>query len=184
MRVGIFDHFGWAVAVTASDGGEVVDRRRIALVEPGMSEAPVHYGGRRLDPPGVRALVERVRASAVRATSAALDELATALSEPVVSISLRELPAGFPEDVADQLRAPHESRADAVMYRRILAEQAASRGWEVRFYAARDVIGRAAALLGDRADEVMLGPRARLGPPWTRDHRTALAATIVAAAGR
>ncbi len=182
MRVGIYDHFGWAVAVTASDGGEVVDRRRIALVEPGMTEAPVHYGGRRLDPPAVRALVDEVRASAVRATSAALDELATALPEPVVSISLRELPADFPEDVADQLRAPYESRADAVMYRRILAEQARARGWEVRFYAARDVLDRAAAMLGDRADEVMQGPRARLGPPWTKDHRTALAATIVAAA--
>jgi hypothetical protein len=36
------------------------------------------------------------------------------------------------------------------------------------------------AKLGEKADDVLLGPRARLGPPWTKDHRTALAATIMA----
>lgn len=130
----------------------------------------------------MRALVAEARAAAARATSAALDELATALPEPVAAIALRPWPADFPTDLAAQLRAPYESRADAIMYRQVLAEQAGARGWEVRLYAARDALDRAAAMLGDRADEVMRGPRARLGPPWTKDHRTALAATIVAAA--
>jgi hypothetical protein len=35
-------------------------------------------------------------------------------------------------------------------------------------------------VLGARADEVLQGPRARLGAPWTKDHRVALAATVVA----
>ena len=43
MRLGIADHFGWAVAVTATAEGEVVDRRRIELVEPGVTAAPIHY---------------------------------------------------------------------------------------------------------------------------------------------
>ena len=34
-------------------------------------------------------------------------------------------------------------------------------------------------MLGGRADEVLRGPRATLGPPWAKDHRVALAATIV-----
>ena len=42
------------------------------------------------------------------------------------------------------------------------------------------VVGQAAGVLGERADEVLEGPRATLGPPWTKDHRIALAATIVA----
>jgi hypothetical protein len=29
------------------------------------------------------------------------------------------------------------------------------------------------------ADHRVMGPRATLGPPWTKDHRTALAATII-----
>ena len=33
--------------------------------------------------------------------------------------------------------------------------------------------------LGPRADDVLNGPRHRLGPPWTKDHRVALAATVV-----
>ena len=35
-------------------------------------------------------------------------------------------------------------------------------------------------VLGDRADAVLRAPRRRLGPPWSKDHRTALAATIAA----
>ena len=32
----------------------------------------------------------------------------------------------------------------------------------------------------ERADEVLHGPRTTLGPPWAKDHRMALAATVVA----
>jgi hypothetical protein len=101
------------------------------------------------------------------------------LPAPIVSISLRALPATFPDDIAVQLRPPYEARADAIMYRRVLAEQAYARGWAVHFYDAKDVVDRAVRMLGDRADEVLQGPRARIGPPWTKDHRTALAATVV-----
>jgi hypothetical protein len=41
-------------------------------------------------------------------------------------------------------------------------------------------VDQATRILADRADEVLHGPRATLGPPWTKDHRVALAATIVA----
>src|SRR5262245_22737333 len=180
VRLGIADHFGWAVAVTASADHEVVDRRRIELVEPGVCAAPIHYESRRLDVTATAALVAQVRASIARATSAALDDLAAALPEPVVSISLRTWPPDFPDDIAVQRRTPYESRADAIMYRQLLAELAGARGWDVHLYVAKEVLGRAVSLLGERADAVLDGPRAALGPPWTKDHRTALAATIVA----
>ena len=66
------------------------------------------------------------------------------------------------------------------MYRQVLAELAEARGWDVHLYDAKDVLGQAATVLGDRADDVIDGPKARLGPPWTKDHRTALAATVLA----
>lgn len=174
MRLGIADHFGWAVAVTASADHEVVDRRRIELVEPGVTPAPIHYESARLDVAGTAALVEEVRASAVRATAAALDDL----PKGIVSIALRSLPSDFPEDVATLRQSPWEARADAVMYRQVLVEAAEARGWGVQFYDAKRVEADAADLLGERADEVLVGPRARLGPPWAKDHRVALAATI------
>ena len=180
MRLGIAHHFGWAVAVTASADHQVVDRRRIELIEPGMPTAPIHHEGKPLDDVAAAALVAKARASAVRATTASLDELAAALAEPIVSMSLRSWPPDFPDDIAIQRRVPYESRADSVMYRRVLAELARARGWEVHLFDAKDVEGRAVSILGDRADEVLHGPRARLGPPWTKDHRIALAATVVA----
>ena len=180
MRLGIADHLGWAVAVTASADHEVVDRRRIELIEPGLSQAPIHYESRRLDVAATAALVAKVRASVVRAASAALDEIAAALPAPVRSISLRAWPPDFPEDIAVQRRAPYEARADAIMYRQELAELAHARDWEVHLYDARAVVGQAVRALAGRAEDVLHGPRAALGPPWTKDHRVALAATIVA----
>lgn len=189
MRLGIAHHLGWAVAVTASADHKVVDRRRIELIEPGLPPAPVHHEGgphvlhRRgdaLDDDALAALVADVRASVVRATSAAVDELATAVPERIVSMSLRAWPPDFPEDIAVQRRVPYESRADSVMYCQVLAEVARDRGWDVHLFNAKDVESEAARLLGDRADDVLRGPRATLGPPWSKDHRMALAATIVA----
>jgi hypothetical protein len=180
VRLGVADHLGWAVAVTAAADHSVVDRRRIDLVEPGVSAAPIHYESRRLDVAATAALVAAVRASVVRACSAALDDLAGALPAPVVSISLRSWPTDFPDDIAVQRRAPYEARADAIMYRHLLAEFARARGWEIHCYDAKHVEAQATDLLGERADEILRGPRATLGPPWTQDHRAALAATVVA----
>jgi hypothetical protein len=180
MRLGIADHLGWAVAVTASADNQVVDRRRIELVEPGTATMPIHHDSKLLDVAATEALVAKVRASVGRAASAALDELAASLAEPIVSMSLRTWPDDFPDDIATQRRPPYEARADAVMYRQVLAEIAAARGWDVHLYDAKTVEGQAASKLAERADEVLRGPRTTLGPPWTVDHRRALAATILA----
>jgi hypothetical protein len=184
VRLGIAHHFGWAVAVTASADHAVVDRRRIELLEPGIPAAPIHRHSALLDDDATATLVAHVRASAVRATSQALDELAEAVPEPIESISLRTWPLDFPADIAVQRRVPYEARADSVMYRQVLAELARARAWDVHLYDTNDVELRAADILAERAGEILLGPRATLGPPWTRDHRMALAATIVASAVR
>lgn len=189
MRLGVAHHLGWAVAVVASADHEVVDRRRIELIEPGLPVAPIHHEGgphllhrqgEPLDDAALAALVADVRASVARAGSAALDEIAAAVPAPIVSISLRAWPADFPDDIAFQRRVPYESRADSVMYLQLLAELARIRGWDVHTYDARRVEAEAAAVLGDRAHEVLHGPRATLGPPWSKDHRMALAATVMA----
>jgi len=65
------------------------------------------------------------------------------------------------------------------MYRQVLAGLAHDRGWDVHLCNAKDAGAEAVRILGERADEVLHGPRATLGPPWSKDHRMALAATIV-----
>jgi hypothetical protein len=190
VRLGIAHHLGWAVAVTASDDHDVVDRRRIELIEPGLPAAPVHHeggphemhrSGPPLDDDALATLVAEVRASVERASGAALDALAAELAAPIVSISVRAWPDDFPDDITVVRRVPYESRADSVMYCQVLAELARERGWDVHRYDAATVEADAARRLGTRADAVLRGPRTTLGPPWSKDHRMALAATIVAA---
>lgn len=190
MRVGIAHHLGWAVAVTASADHKVVDRRRIELLEPGLPNAPIHHEGgphlmhrtgEPLDDSTLAALVAKVRASTERTTAAALDDLAESLPEPIVSLSVRAWPSDFPTDIAVLRRVPYESRADSVMYLQVLDGLARQRGWDVHLYEAKDVESQASRILGVRAKEVLHGPRAELGPPWTKDHRTALAATVLRA---
>src|SRR5437588_7097858 len=120
MRLGIAHHFGWAVAVTASADHEVVDRRRIELIEPGLPPAPIHHEGgphllhRRKEPLGdasLAKLVDHVRASVAGTTSVALDDLAESLSSPIASISLRAWAPDLPSDIALLRRAPYESQA-------------------------------------------------------------------------
>ncbi|HZP54427.1 hypothetical protein [Actinocrinis sp.] len=180
VRVGIVHHLGWAVAVTASANHEVVDRRRIELIEPGVPAAPLEHEVKSLSDAAAARMVRAVRASALRATSASLDQLAAALPEPIVSMSLRAWPLDFPDDIAVQRRAPYDSRADSVMYCQVLSDCAHARGWEVHLIDAKAVEAQASRILGARADSVLRGPRATLGPPWTKDHRIALAATITA----
>jgi hypothetical protein len=180
VRLGIAHHLGWAVAVTASDDYRIVDRRRIELIEPGVPATPVEHECNGLGDGAAAALVRKVRASVVRASSASLAELADSLAAPIVSMSVRSWPPDFPSDISSQRRPPYDSRADSVMYCEVLAELAHSRGWAVHLYDAKNVEGQAVNLLGRRADEVLRGPRASLGPPWTKDHRMALAATIMA----
>jgi hypothetical protein len=180
------------VAVTAAENHTVVDRRRIELVEPGLPPAPIHHEGgafplhepaEPLDDDALSALVAEVCASTYRTAAAALDALAADVSEPITSMSLRAWPADFPTDIAVLRRVPYESRADSIMYLEVLAELAGERSWTVHLYDAKDVEREATRVLGPRTDSVLHGPRRILGPPWSKDHRMALAATIVAELG-
>jgi hypothetical protein len=139
----------------------------------------MHRQGEPLDDDALAALTANVRASAVRTAAASLDGLARALPESIVSMSLRAWPEDFPTDIATRRRVPYESRADSVMYREVLAELGRARGWSIHLYEAEDVEAEAARVLGDRVDQVLYGPRQALGPPWSKDHRMALAATVV-----
>jgi hypothetical protein len=190
MRLGVAHHFGWAVAVSASDSHEVVDRRRLELIEPDLPVAPIHHAGgvheihrwgEQLDDAQLSELVTEVRTAVRRATARGLDELTDVVGGPFDSISLRTWPADFPTDIATLRVPPYESRADSVMYVQVLAELARERGWRVHHYDLATSERLASAILGPRAREVLHGPRATLGPPWNQEHRAALAATVLAA---
>ena len=81
------------------------------------------------------------------------------------------MPAQALKATAPTANAVRRNRSSAIAH---------ERGWEVHRFDAGRVEREAAARLGVRTDDVLHGPRLRLGPPWTKDHRMALAATVVA----
>ncbi len=177
LAAGIYDHAGWAAVVCVADGN-VVDRRRIELIEPGLPCFPYHHGAQGIPIAEGVALVERVRASAVACAERALD----ALPAGVRAIAIRRRPT-LPSTVAERIESYYaQTRADGVMYRGVIAEAAEARGWFVYEYDVKTVLGRATKVLGVGDISARLNAIGKaLGPPWQRDHRLATAAAIVAA---
>jgi hypothetical protein len=179
--IGISDHGGWAVLVTAARDGTLLDRRRVELVDDDLPALPHHHEAQRLPPSQAVALVERVRVSAERHATLALETVATAV--PLIrGVALRNRPP-LPPTIAERI-TDYRARnvADWVMYRTALAAAAAARGWPVHWYDAKKIAGAAGrALHVDSFDAHFLEMRRVLGPPWNNDHKLALAAAIVAA---
>jgi hypothetical protein len=180
--IGVSDHGGWAVLVTADGDGTLLDRRRVELVDEGLPKIPHHSEAQRLPIAEAVALVERVRMSAERHAKLVLDLVATTVPGRISGVALRQCPA-LPPTIAERLtdyRA--QNVADWVMYRQALAAAAEARGWAVHWYDAKKVCDAAGkALRIDDLDAHFLELRRSIGPPWSKDHRVAMAAAIVAA---
>jgi hypothetical protein len=196
--VGVAENGNSAVLVTLAAGGELLDRRRVDLTDPGLPTHPHHHEGswavgRYLNTPGARvmpladvvALVERVRGAAQRGAGEALEALARAVTVPIAGIAIRVCPALPPtieERIADN-RA--QTFADSVMYREALATAAEARGWSVHWYDRGRVFRDAAAASGREEIDAFLQAMGRaVGPPWQATHKLAAAAALAAGGDR
>ena len=183
--IGVSDHGGWAVLVTAAGDGTLLDRRRVELVDEDLPKIPHHSEGQGLPLDEAVALVKRVRVSAERHSKLVLDAVATTVPRRILGIALRlcpELPPTIAERIKDY-RA--QNVADWVMYRRALAAAAEARGWAVHWYDAKKVCDAASEALGiEDFDAHFLQLRRSIGPPWGKDHKVAMAAAVVAARAR
>ncbi len=179
--IGVSDHGGWAVLVTAAGDGELLDRRRVELVDEGLPKIPHHSEAQRMPIDKAVALVERVRESAEKHAALALGALATSVPR-ILGIALRKCPP-LPPTIAERIQDYHaQNNADWVMYRQALASAAEARGWPVHWYDAKSVLSAAShALRVASLDAHFLKTRKAIGPPWNNDHKLAMAAAIVAA---
>ena len=194
--VGVAENSNSAVLVTLAPDGGLLDRRHVELTDRGLPTHPHHHEGswavgRYLKTPGARALsleeavalVERVRESAARGASRALDALAAAVPVPIASIAIRacpQLPPTIEERIADH-RA--QAVADSVMYREVLAAAAAARGWSVHWYDRERVFREAAEARGLQDIDAFLSAMGRtIGAPWQARHKLAAAAALAATA--
>jgi hypothetical protein len=183
--IGVSDHGGWAVLVTAAGDGSLLDRRRVELVDEDLPKIPHHSEGQALPLDEAVALVERVRVSAERHAKLGLDAVAITLPGRILGVALRQCPP-LPPTIAGRItdyRA--QNVADWVMYRRALAAAAEARGWAVHWYDAKKVFDAASeALRIEDLDAHFQRLRSSIGPPWGQDHKLAMAAAIVAARAR
>lgn len=181
--VGVSDHGGWAVFVTAARDGTILDRRRVELVDEALPAIPHHHEGQLLPIEQAVALVERVRASAERHAVLALGAVAKAVPR-IHGIALRNCPP-LPPTIAERIKDTRARNvADWVMYRKTLAAAAEARGWPVYWYDSKTVFGLAGRALGvENFEDHFVQARRALGPPWNQDHRLALAAAVAAANG-
>ena len=180
--IGISDHGGWAVFVTAAADGTLLDRRRVDLVDEDLPKIPHHSEAQRLPIEEAVALVQRVQASAERHAKRVLETMATALPGRIAGIALRHCPE-LPPTIAERIQDYWaQNNADWIMYRKALAAAAEARGWAVHWYDAKKVFGEAAKALGIKdLDAHFAQLRKSIGAPWGQDHKLAMAAAIVAA---
>jgi hypothetical protein len=182
--VGVSDHAGWAVLITAAPDGSFIDRRRVELIGSDLPSMPHHHDAQRLSPDAGVALVERVTASAKLHARACLDALAGDVDARINGVAIRRCPA-LPATIAERItdyRA--QCVADWVMYRSAIADAAAAKGWNVTPYDTKTVLEDASRVL-KRVDvhSLIRDVGRTIGPPWRTDHRLAMAAAIAAAGG-
>ena len=186
--VSVADHAGWAHVVCVAAPGkvpEVVERRRVTLIDAGLPTLPYHHETLRMRVDKADALIARVRRSiaacAARALHGFVADLAPTYS--VVALAIREPPfPELPETVATVRQSYRlQCAADGMMYQFALCQAARDLGLEVHLCRRGEETARAAARLEVRPDDVesFVSGRGRPpGPPWTEEHRRAYAAGI------
>ena len=181
--IGVSDHNGWAVLMTVAGDGTLLDRRRVELVDADLPRMPHHHEAQTLPLDQALDLVERVRVSADRHATLALDAVAIAVPSRIRGVAIRACPP-LPATIGERIRNYRaQNVADTVMYRNALAGAAESRGWSVQWYDAKKVFDAACdALQVKNLDAHFLQTKRSVGPPWNKDHKLAMAAAIVATA--
>jgi hypothetical protein len=186
--IGVADHNGWAVLVSAvAVDGEpaVIDRRRASLIDEGVPSQPYHHETLTLGDADSERLLQRVRQSIAQCTERALDRLAADLSPGyrVAAITIRQPPLPhLPETIGEVHRSYHiQCRADGMLYHSAICEAARRRGWQVLRHARGEELRMAAEALHASTHQVyrfVNDLKQTLKAPWTAEHRDAFAAAI------
>jgi hypothetical protein len=186
--VSVSEHTGWAylVCVAARSGvPEVVERRRVTLIAPGLPTQPYEHDSRAMREDEADALIARVRRSIADRTSVALQRLVTELApgHTVVALAIREPPfPDLPKSVATVWQSHRLTcSADGMLYQLAMCRSARDLELDVHLCRRGEEASRAAQQLGvtpeDVEEFVSRGGRPA-GPPWTGEHRRAFAAGI------
>ena len=190
IAIGLKAHSGWAalVAIGRSGSGlQIIDRRRIELVEPGdadWAKQPYHAADG-LPPKDARKIVERGIAAAHRVAAREMRALLERSKKAGHKIAGCAVLVGtpMPDWTIDQIRSVHVRmhKAEGVLFPEALTSAAEACGLNVVAIPEKTLDARAEEsldLANAMATIAALGKSA--GPPWGKDQKTAtLAAMIV-----
>ena len=186
--VGIADHNGWAVLVTAAavDGvPAVVDRRRVRLIKDGLPSQPYHHETLALGNVQAERLLREVEQSITEHTAAAFDGLSADLAPRyrVSGITIRQPPLEhLPATVEEVHRSYYVTcRADGMLYHTAICAAARERHWKLVLHRRGEEMARAAEVLQTSVHDVeqfVTDLRQTLSSPWTAEYRHAFAAAI------
>ena len=186
--VGVADHNGWAILVSAAAvNGQpvVVDRRRVRLIEKGVPSQPYHHETLALSDAEAEKLLRKVKRSIAECTALAFDRLSADLSPRyrVASITIRHPPlAHLPSTVGEVHRSYHTlCRADGMLYHSAICTAARQRDWALVLHRRGEEVAKAAEALQSSTQEVerfINDLKQTLRSPWTAEHRNAFAAAI------
>jgi hypothetical protein len=186
--VGVAEHNGWAILVSAAAvNGEptVVDRRRVRLIEKGLPNQPYHHETLALSDAEAEQLLRKVRRSIAVCTVLAFERLSADLwpRYRVSSMAIRQPTlVHLPATVGEVHRSYHAlCRADGMLYHSAICEAAGQRDWKLVFHRRGEELAKAAEAVQASTREVErfindLGQV--LKAPWTAEHRNAFAAAI------
>jgi hypothetical protein len=185
--VGVSDHYARAILVTvAAVNGvpEVIDRREVSLLEPGLPDSPYHHDTLSMDKVEAEKLVKQVQESAMRCAERELGLLLSDGKREIAAVVLREPPIPrLPATVAEAHASYNvTNRADGMIYHHALSQAASKYGIPVELIRRGQEHPRAAKALGisvDRLDQWLSDLRKNLGVPWQKDHQDAVARAIV-----
>jgi hypothetical protein len=193
---GVQMHSGWGVIVAVSgdaDAVEILARRRIVTVDPETPGAnqPYHYAAR-LELLQRDKYLANCAAASSRLAEAAIAELVGELKDRHYRVAGSSvlLASGRPLPPLEKILASHPliHTAEGEFFRHAASQACAGLQISVMSIRERELEQRAKAAFGNAASRVQgniasLG--SSIGPPWTRDHKTAaLAALLVLSSKR
>jgi len=191
--LGVRMHSGWGVLVAVSGDAnsvEVLDRRRIVTTDPGTPGAnqPYHYAAR-LGLPESERYLANCAAVSERLALAAIGEVVRELDGRHYRIvgSAVLLASGRPLPSLAKILASHAliHTAEGEFFRHAVRKACERLNISVTAIRERELDERAKTAFGNAAGRVQrrissLG--SSIGPPWTKDHKTAaLAASMILA---
>jgi hypothetical protein len=186
------EHAGWAHMICVAAAGNVpavIERRRVALIDPGLPTLPYDHESLALREDEANVLIARIRRSIAARTSVAMQRIVTELAPTyaVVTLAIREPPfVELPRSVA-AVRASYrlQCAADGMLYQMALCRAARQLDLDVQLCRRGEETSRAAEQLDvtpAAIHEFITRTGRPPGPPWTQEHRRAYAAGIAALA--